>query len=67
MAFFEYYEYSFFLRTFQVFKNGLNLAYAWSHRLFEAWLVNGWFKVDLLGDVKDFCQLPAGMTSTVFS
>jgi len=31
---------------------GLNLAYTWSHRLFEAWLVNGWFKVDLVGDVK---------------
>jgi len=22
---------------------GLNLAYAWSHRLLEAWLVSGWF------------------------
>jgi len=36
---------------------GLNLAHAWSHRLFEAWLVRGWFEVDLLGDVKVF--LPA--------
>jgi len=37
--------------------SGFNLAHAWSHRLFEAWLVSGWFKVDFLGDVKDF--LPA--------
>jgi len=32
----------------------LNLAYAWSHKLFEAWLVNGWFKGDLVDDVKVF-------------
>ena len=37
--------------------SGLNLAYAWSCMLFEAWLVSDWFKVDLLGDVKVF--LPA--------
>ena len=30
----------------------LNLAFAWRHSLFEAWLVNGWFKVDLVGDVE---------------
>jgi len=36
---------------------GLNLAHAWSHKLFEAWLVNNWFKVDLVGDVNVF--LPA--------
>jgi len=30
---------------------GLNLPYAWGHRLFEAWPVNAWFKVDLV-DVK---------------
>jgi len=28
-----------------------DLAYAWSHRLFEAWVVNDWLKVDLVGDV----------------
>jgi len=33
---------------------GLNFAHAWSHRLFGAWLVNGWSKVDLVGDVKVF-------------
>ena len=37
--------------------SGLNLGHAWSYRLFEAWLGSGWFKVDLLGDVKFF--LPA--------
>jgi len=31
---------------------GFNLAYAWRHSLFKAWLVNGWFKVDLVGDVE---------------
>jgi len=36
---------------------GLNLTHAWSDRLFEAWIVSGWFKVNLLGDVKVF--LPA--------
>jgi len=36
---------------------GLKLACAWSHRLFEALLVNGWFKVDLQSDIKAF--LPA--------
>ena len=33
---------------------GLNLARAWSHTLFEAWLVSAWFESDLLGDVKFF-------------
>ena len=28
-----------------------DLANTWSYRLFEAWLVNHWFKVDLVGDV----------------
>jgi len=36
---------------------GLNLAHAWRHRLFEAWLVTGWFEVDLLSDVD--ASLPA--------
>jgi len=47
--------------------SGLNLAHAWRYRLFEAWLASGWFKVDLLGDVKVFCQLLASITWTVFS
>ena len=33
---------------------GLNLAHAWSHRLFEAWLVSVWFEVDLLSDDEVF-------------
>jgi len=33
---------------------GLNLAYAWRHSLFEAWLVNSWIKVDLVGNVEVF-------------
>ena len=33
---------------------GLNLAHAWSHTLFEAWLGSAWFELDLLGDVKIF-------------
>ena len=37
--------------------SGFNSAHAWSYKLFEAWLVSGWFKLDLLGDVKVF--LPA--------
>jgi len=45
---------------------GLDLASAWSHRLFEAWLVNSSFNVDLLGDDKVFCQLLASITWTVF-
>jgi len=36
---------------------GLNLAHAWSHTLFEAWLVSAWFELDLLGDVNFFGQL----------
>jgi len=36
---------------------GLNLAHAWSYRLFEAWLLSGCYKVDLLDDDKVF--LPA--------
>jgi len=53
MACFKYYEYS-FLYSFSGIFSGLNLAHAWSYRLFEAWLVSGWFKVDLLGGVKVF-------------
>jgi len=34
--------------------SGLNLACAWSHRLFEVWLVNDWFNVDLVDDAKRF-------------
>jgi len=37
--------------------DGMNLAHGRSHRLFEACLVNYWFKVDLVGYVKVF--LPA--------
>jgi len=33
---------------------GLNLAHAWNHTLFEAWLVSAWFELDLLGDIKFF-------------
>jgi len=55
ITFFEYYEYIFFVQMFQVFRwFDLNLAHAWSHRLFEAWLVNSWFEVDLAGDFKAF-------------
>ena len=39
---------NFFYRYFRWFD--LNLAHASGYRLFEAWLVNGWFKVDLLSD-----------------
>jgi len=46
---------------------GLNLAYAWSHRSFEAWLASDWFKVDMVGDVEDFWQLLASITWTIFS
>jgi len=56
MACFKYYEYS-FLYSFSGIFSGMTLAHAWSYRLFEDWLVSGWFKVDLLGDVKVF--LPA--------
>ena len=49
MAFFEYDEYSFFSTDISGILGG--------RRSFEAWLVNDWFKVDLLGDVKGF--LPA--------
>ena len=45
---------------------GLNLAYAWSHRLFEAGLVKVWFKVDLLGDVKVFLPAPSQYISDRF-
>jgi len=56
MAFFEYYVGSLpiFSTDMSGILGGLNVAYAWSHRLFEAWLVRGWFKVELLDDVKDF-------------
>ena len=56
MAFFEYYEYVFSTNISGILV-GLNLAHAWSHRLFEAWLVSDWFEVNLLGDVRIF--LPA--------
>jgi len=55
MACFKYYEYYFSTDISGIF-SGLNLAHAWSYRLFEAWLVSVWFKVDLLGDVKVFLQ-----------
>jgi len=57
MAVFEHCEYSFFLHIFQVFCVVWFSLYAWSHRLFETWLVNGWFKVDFVGDV--YALLPA--------
>ena len=44
-------------KLWHVSTSRLKLAHAWSHRLFEAWLVSGCFKVDLLGDIKVF--LPA--------
>jgi len=50
MAIFEYNENSIFYRYFRFF-TWFDLAYARSYRLFEAWVVNGWFKVDLVGDV----------------
>jgi len=53
MAFFEYYEYSLFTDISGIL-GGLNLAHAWSHRSFEAWLVSDWFKVEFLDDVKAF-------------
>jgi len=53
-----------YIRCFRWFY--LNLTHAWSCTLFEAWLVNGWFEVDLLGDVKVFCQLLAIITWTIF-
>jgi len=40
----------FFYRYLRYF-SWFDLAYAWSNRLFEAWLVNDWFKVELVGDV----------------
>jgi len=40
----------FFYRYFRWF----DLAYALSHRLFEALLVNDWLKVDLVDDVYAF-------------
>jgi len=46
---------------------GLNLAHAWSDRLFEAWLVSVWFEVDLLGDVKVFWPAQSQYNLTVFS
>jgi len=55
MAFFEYYEYI-FSTDIPGILGGLNLAHAWSHRLFEAWLVRGWFEVNLLGDVTIFAS-----------
>jgi len=67
MEFFEYYEKAylpFFYRYFRWFD--LNLAYASGYRSFETWLVNGWFKVDLLSDVKDFCQLLVTITWIAF-
>jgi len=56
--------YLFFYRYFRWFD--LNLAYASGYRSFETWLVNGWFKVDLLSDVKDFCQLLVTITWIAF-
>ena len=56
MEFFEYYEYI-FPTDISGILGGLNLAHAWRHRLFEAWLVSGWFEVNLVGDVTIF--LPA--------
>ena len=52
MAFFEYLWVLIFSTDISGIFGGLNLAYAWSHGLFEAWLVSVWFEVDLLGDVK---------------
>jgi len=57
MGFFEYYEYYLFFSYFRCFGClDLNLAHAWSYRLFESRLVNGWFEVGLLGDVKLFAS-----------
>jgi len=36
-------------------------------QVFEACLVNGWFKVDLVDDAKGFWQLLASITWTIFS
>ena len=58
MACFKYYEYS-FLYSFSGIFSDLNLTHAWSYRSFEDWLVSGWFKVDLLGDVIVFLPAPS--------
>jgi len=50
MAIFEFYEYSFFLQIFQVFWVDL-FSLCFKSQVFEAWVANGWFKVDLVGDV----------------